>query len=323
MPALTFSQLLKQSFAVLRAKWLSFLGFLALSVLVMTPFVGYVIHAEIVTNQAVATQFGMLPSDVADFKSWSEEASYYMFDEVPPIPENVEAALAASGKTAEDLQAAIDDAMQGKTTPFIVMYLISIILLYGIMTGMWLTALPQPPTFMEALRKGFSLLPKLIGLVVLSFFASFLWVPFVLLLAPGAEMMLIPAFLLAVAWCIYFMPRLVPVFVLLLTKPLPLTEMVRTGLAASRGYWGKIVGNMMLLGSLFMGVYFVGAFAVIAVGAVILGSGNIMDNIPLLVIAGLLLAVLYFVFLVVVSCISAVFWVRLGLTILENPKQKS
>ena len=161
----------------------------------------------------------------------------------------------------------------------------------------------------STLKRATAVMFPLIGVSIWSTIRSFVWVPVLTLVtvpflgAPG--LMLVPvAIAAAIVLAVLFYPRFVAAPLIFLAERKGVTDSVDESFRRTRGYWGKIVGNMIVA----MIVFGIASMVVNLVLALLLSS------IPAV------LAVLTQVVSQLVMAVSTVFSVRLSHTILQHPR---
>lgn len=138
------------------------------------------------------------------------------------------------------------------------------------------------------LQQTFSYLPRMFGISIWAILRSFIWIPIIGII-PG--IILGPRFWLA------------PIFAVQNNEGI--TKSVEHSYQATRGYWGKLVGNILLLMLVFLLVAIATGIAAKIVEAI---------NQTLGILLGAYIAQL-------ISIFAAFFLVHLGQTIIKNPKK--
>lgn len=161
----------------------------------------------------------------------------------------------------------------------------------------------------STLKRATTVMFPLIGVSIWSTIRSFVWVPVLVIIAlpflgaPG--LMLIPvAIAAAFVLGLLFYPRFIAAPLIFLAERKGITGSVDDSFRRTRGYWGKIVGNMLVA----MIVFGILSFVVNMVLALALSS------VPAV------LAILTQIVSQLVMAVSTVFSVRLSHTILQHPR---
>lgn len=179
------------------------------------------------------------------------------------------------------------DMMRGVLPTFSVFLLLTVII--SVIAGAYYLVLSTDPlaTAQTAAAKTPQLFLPLLGVWVWSFVRSFVWVP-----------------IIGVIIAIVLGPKLMLAPVILVRENASVFDSVKLSLERSRGYWGKIVGNVLVLGLILW-------VAMLAVG------------VPLSLMADTSTAILAVSLIVgyIVSAYSMMFIVKLADTIIANPKQ--
>lgn len=165
----------------------------------------------------------------------------------------------------------------------------------------------------STLKRATSVMFPLIGVSIWSTIRSFVWVPILALVflpfvggaGSGLMLTLIPvAIVAAIVLAVLFYPRFIAAPLIFLAERKGITASVDESFRRTRGYWGKIVGNMIVA----MIVLMIASFVVNIVLAIVLSS------IPAV------LAILTQIVSQLVMAVSTVFSVRLSHTILQHPR---
>lgn len=136
----------------------------------------------------------------------------------------------------------------------------------------------------DAAKQAVATTLPLLGLWVWAFLRSFAWIPFI-----------------GVIFAIYYMPRFIAAPLYLVEQKKGVLESVTMSIAATKFYWGKIIGNAIVLGVIF-------AVISIVVGAVI---G--------MVVGGSAAALVMAVVSQFLAGVGTVFGVQLAKTVMHNP----
>lgn len=175
-----------------------------------------------------------------------------------------------------------------KMLPALGLYSILALIIAAISQAVYLVlAIEKPKDLQVLFTRGLKIAPTLFGVWVWVFLRSFIWIPII-----G----IIPAIILG--------PRFALSPYLLVKENKSITATVRKSHAATNGYWGKIVGNSILMGLIFLGVS-------IVVGIPLALLKLIMT--PLHLLGTLVLGQILTVFMMF-------FMVQLAETILKNPR---
>ena len=149
----------------------------------------------------------------------------------------------------------------------------------------------------------------LAGVSILSFLRTFVWLPLLGLILvatnPLAFFWLLPIIVIAcVALGLLFGPRFIASSLIYLAEGKGVSASVSESYRRTNGYWGKIVGNLLVMGL----ILFVASFVINMVLGIVLSSVP-----PALMILSQVVAQIF-------MAISTVFTVRLSHTILQHPR---
>jgi hypothetical protein len=189
-----------------------------------------------------------------------------------------------------------------------------------------ISAIRTDATFGQVLKESFRRFFPFLGLSILVFLRSFGWVallavPLFIMARPvavgdtfsmGNPMMAVWASVAIAAGTILsiiFMPRLILAPVLWLVENLGVSAAIQRSIAVSRGYWGKIFGNFLVLNLVFMLIMmFVSIFT-----GIIESTGG--EN-----VGGLISSLISMFFSQYFQAITAAFLLKLAATIIINPR---
>lgn len=209
------------------------------------------------------------------------------------------------GAMGDEAQAMMAGKMLAVFAPFIgVAAVLGILIAVLSHAYFLLLALSPKADAMTILKKTPALFFPLLGLWIWMFLRSFTWIPIPILLIPVIGLPLssistIPAFIIG----IILAPRFALSPVIMLKQKKGIMESVRLSYDGTKGYWGKIVGNMIVAA---LCVMLAGIVAGIIVG--ILGFMAPMLGVWLNAIVK-----------EVLSAFTVVFAVQLATTLLSNP----
>lgn len=205
--------------------------------LIRPIIVGAVLFAVISTaGQALFmhTTMDALPNGMGDIQKMEELADRFEAGDEAALNEMLE----TMGLVNEQGELISDDQMEDMVTGMMMSMLPSISSLFIVM--MIVSIIASAYYFViavfgvqdtaQALRQSPSIVFPLLGVWIWSFLRSFAWIPFI-----------------GVIFAIVIGPRLVAAPVVLLKEKKGITDSVRLSYERTRGYWGKIVGNLLVM----------------------------------------------------------------------------
>lgn len=162
-------------------------------------------------------------------------------------------------------------------------------------------------------KRSFGLTLPFIGINFLRFFVSYVWVGFPIMLAGAFLAMKDPnlggpvialGYLLVIVLSLIMMPRMVFAELIAVHERPGMLRSLRLSRERTQGYWGKIVGNIILASLLMM----------VANIVVFIATGLMSVMAPFL---GMAIAI---VWILLLQALMLIFLHELGLTIMQNPR---
>lgn len=195
--------------------------------------------------------------------------------------------MQAMGEGGEEMMKKQAMGMVGSMLPAVGMsVLVTMLVSFLATTYFVLVALHPEKPLGETVTAIFPVLLPMLGLWLWAFVRSFAWIP-----------------VIGIIFAIVFMPRFVAAPLYLIEQKKGVFESVRLSMQTTRFYWGKIVGNLIVLGLLLF------------VASVVLGIVSAM--IPGAMVGGLAMAVVQ----QFLAGVCTVFSVQLARTVMQNPVQ--
>lgn len=311
MPAATFGALLDRTFQIFKSAWKPLIvGILILGVPLGAGIAAMETSVGSIQMSMAQEMFGMSEAEFDDFQKRIERGDEEAFAELGAVID--ERFNGDVGLMKAEMQGRQMEALWSFFTLGLPLFLVFSLLCLAFQPFVYLCASGERNAGV-LFKRSFGLVLPFVGINFLRLFVSYMWIGFVIML--GGVLLAVQdpdlggpviglGYLLFIVLAMVMMPRMLFAELIAVRERPGVLSSLRLSRERTQGYWGKIVGNLLLASLLMFAANFI-----VFIAAALLAVMGPFVGMAILVVWLLLLQTLMLIFIH-----------ELGITVMQNPR---